>query len=162
MTRLLLLAVLGVCACDAGGDAQATPDAAPAPDACVPGAVTLQVTSPAAYACMEDFTAQLEVTNGACDQLTITGIHLAALVTAGPCGPPGPGDYQPTVATLAAGATATVLDLTTGPFCCTAPGCPATLECDEQFTFTLSTSRGVLSGTADTHLSLGGCPTVCQ
>jgi hypothetical protein len=63
---------------------------------------------------------------------------------------------------LALGETAVVLDLMSGPFCCLSPGCPAMLQCDESFTFEAVTNAGSFTGVTSSHLSLDGCPTVCQ
>lgn len=137
-------------------------DGAAPPDACVSGSVTAQVTSPSMYACMEPFRAAVRVTNDTCAPITVRSIMVAGVVTAGVCSPPGPGSYQPATATVAAGATVEVLDLSTGPFCCGAPGCPATLMCSETFTFTVDTTAGVVTDTASADLDLGGCSVVCQ
>jgi hypothetical protein len=144
--------LLAACGDDGGG--------APV-DACTPGAVTAEVTSPATYACMEPFHAAVSVTNGTCASITVRSIMIGAQVTAGVCGASGPGSYQPSTATVPAGATVEVLDLTTAPFCCGAPGCPATLECSETFTFTVDTTAGVVTDSVSSDLDLGGCSTVC-
>jgi hypothetical protein len=131
-------------------------------DACVASEVTLAVTTPQSYACHDPYKATLMVTNGSCETITIDSITVSAVVTSGPCGPPAPGTYTPMVTTIAPHTTATVLDLTSGPFCCGAPGCAAQMSCDETFTYQVPTSAAGLMATADAHLDLGGCDTVCQ
>ncbi len=131
-------------------------------DACVPGAVTVSVVTPVTYACHEPFRATLAVANGSCAQLTVQSIAIAGTVTTGNCTPPGPGTFKPTEATVEAGATTTILDFTGGNFCCTSPGCPASFQCDEHYTFTLTTSAGDLTATGDTHLSLDSCDEICK
>jgi len=69
--------------------------------------------------------------------------------------------YTPMQSQLALGETALVLDLASGPFCCLAPGCPASLQCDEDFTFEVVTNAGSFKSVSSSHLSLDNCPTVC-
>ncbi|HTJ47337.1 MAG TPA: hypothetical protein VL463_34800 [Kofleriaceae bacterium] len=130
-------------------------------DACVTKEVTLQVTTPIMYFCHTPFTAKLDVTNGSCAQIQVQSIAVTGVVTAGTCGAPGPGNYPPLVQFIDPGATVTVLDLHGGEYCCGAPGCPAQFECDERYTFEVSTSAGSLMQSQDVHLDLGGCSSVC-
>jgi hypothetical protein len=130
-------------------------------DACTPGAVTVQLTSPAAYFCHDPFKATVEVTNGSCDAITIQGITISASVVSGTCAPPADATLPPDVTTVAPGATVTVLDFTGAAFCCTSPGCPTPYQCDEELGFTVDTSAGPLVGGAATHLDLGGCTELC-
>jgi hypothetical protein len=156
MARLLLVLLV---ACS-GGDSKVGGSADAAP--CVPGAVVLDVTSPAQYACHEPFKAKLVVQNHSCQSVAIRNITVVGNVTSGTCGPAAPASYDPAVASVAAGGTATILDVTTGPFCCGAPGCPAAFACDETFDFTVATADAPLNGQASAHLDLGGCDTVCK
>jgi hypothetical protein len=128
---------------------------------CTPTASTVEVTGPATYACQQPYMAKVSLTNNSCAPMTVSAVKLSAAVTSGQCGPSGAGMYQPKQAKLAAGETAVVLDLTGGTFCCLAPGCPATLQCDEAFTFEAVTNAGSFSGVESSHLSLDGCPTIC-
>jgi hypothetical protein len=130
-------------------------------DACVEKEVTMQVTSPATYGCHQPFQAKIQVTNGSCAQIQIQSVMVAGSVTSGTCGAPGPGTYTPLVTSIESGQTATVLDLNGSEFCCGAPGCPAQFQCDERYTFQVQTSAAGLMQSVDTHLDLGGCPSVC-
>lgn len=131
-------------------------------DACVPGEATISVETPTAYACTEDYRAKVSLTNGTCATLRVVDVEISAIVTAGPCGPPAPASYTSLVRTVSPGRTAVLLDLTSDPFCCAAPGCPAELECDERYTFQVNTEDGPISATADVQLTLGGCSTICK
>ena len=123
--------------------------------------VTVAVTSPATYLCHEPYKAKLVLTNGSCASVTVQNIAISGMVTAGACSPPGPGNFNPVVSTVAAGQSVTILDTTTGPFCCTSPGCPASFQCDERFTLVVTSSAGMLTTTNMSHLSLDSCSEVC-
>lgn len=155
----IVVAFVFVAAC--GGDDQVhhQPDAPVAPDACGPSQVTIDVVAPVTYACHELFKSKVTLTNGSCAALTVSAIKLTTVVTAGQCGAPGVGMYPGM--TVAAGQSAAVLDLTSGAFCCLSPGCPTPLECDEEYTFELTTPSGMLSAKKTAHLSLGGCDVIC-
>jgi hypothetical protein len=62
---------------------------------------------------------------------------------------------------LQPGETGVLVDITSGAFCCRSPGCPATMQCDESFTFEVTTSAGVITGVTSAHLSLDSCDVVC-
>jgi len=158
--RLVLLVLACTTVGCSGSDDTPAVDAA-VPDACVPGAVTVAVTGPTSYACHAPFRATVSVTNGACQALTISKVDVTGVVTAGTCTPPGPGSYPPTVATVGAGKTVTIFDLTGGMFCCIDRACPASFECDETYTYKLTTSMGELTATNAAHLSLGSCDQIC-
>jgi hypothetical protein len=151
-----LVVVVFVVACSDDG-VRHVPDAPP--DQCVDGQPTLAAVTPAAYACHDPFTAKLTVTNDTCAALEVQSVRLSAVVTSGQCAPPGAGMFPGS--TIAAGQTGTVLDLTGDAFCCTSPGCPASFQCDETFTFDVMTSKGPLSATQAVHLSLDGCDVIC-
>lgn len=120
------------------------------------------IVAPSAYACHEPFKSKVSITNTSCENLTISAVKLTPMVTAGPCGAPGIGNYMPTTMALQPNETGVLVDLTTGPFCCTAPGCPAQLQCDESFTFEVTTNKGVFTAISNAHLSLDGCNEVCM
>lgn len=160
-TRTVLFVLLSTgCGDDSEPAADATMEAESTP--CVDEPVTLAVSSPSSYACGVGFQAEVSVTNGSCASITIQAVEITATVTEGLCAAAAPAGYPPAVASVGRGKTAVVLDLTADPFCCLAPGCPATLECDETFAFSVATSVGVLSSSVDAHLSLGGCGEICQ
>jgi hypothetical protein len=93
--------------------------------------------------------------------MSITQVHLTGMVTSGQCGPAAPGTYPAKTMLLRPHESGVVLDLTAGAFCCLAPGCPATFQCDESFTFDITTNAGVFSKTVSAHLSLDGCDVIC-
>ncbi len=157
---ILLAIVLTGCGDDAKSTIDASAETEVAP--CVDEPVTLTVTSPSTYACGVAFAATVSVDNGSCKPITVQKVELTAAVTEGVCEAAAPASYPPSTASVGRGKTVVVLDLATGPFCCRAPGCPATLECDETFTFTVTTSVGVLTSSVDAHVSLGGCGEVCR
>jgi len=157
---ILLAVVLTGCGDDAESAVDASAETEVVP--CVDEPVTLTVNSPSTYACGMAFAATVSVGNGSCKPITVQEVELTAAVTQGACEAAAPASYPPATASIGAGKTVVVLDLATGPFCCGAPGCPATFECDETFTFAVTTSVGVLTLSADAHLSLGGCGEVCR
>jgi hypothetical protein len=128
-------------------------------DACVPEAPVLEVTAPASYACHDKFMTKATLTNRSCEPLTVSAVKLSAVVTAGPCGAPGPGTFAGK--TIGPGETATVLDLDGDAFCCTPGACPAQYQCDEQYTLEVTTPSGTLMDVKTVHLSLDGCNEVC-
>lgn len=121
----------------------------------------VEIVAPTAYACNEPFKSTVSITNTSCAPLTVQTVKLTAAVTTGQCGPAGAGMYMPKQKMLAPSESAVVLDLTSGPFCCTAPGCPATLQCDESFTFEVVTNAGSFTKVVSSHLNLDGCNVVC-
>ncbi len=161
MTRTLSLVFVALLTGSCGGDddngGTPTPDATP----CVPGETEVAVATASEYACRQDFMATVMLTNRSCSNMVVSEVRIAAAVTAGECGPAGPGSYTPTMAFVAHNQTATILTLTSGPFCCLAPGCPPTLQCDERFDFTVVTNNGMFMGSASSHLDLDGCDVVC-
>jgi hypothetical protein len=131
---------------------------------CVSGPVTLTVTTPSSYTCMQNYQAEFAITNDSCDELVVQSIDLSATVLAGSspgCNPPGNGHYPPTTAGVARNRTATVFDLTSGAFCCTSPGCPADYTCFQDYEFSVETSAGTLTADAGVTLDLGGCTVIC-
>lgn len=129
---------------------------------CTPAAIVASVVSPEAYACEERFTASVSLVNGSCDPIAIEGVTISGAITAGACDPAAPFTYTPTVASVAAGETERVLELSGGQFCCGGDSCPAELLCTERFTFEVETSAGVFTVTADAEIDLGGCSVLCN
>jgi len=109
--------------------------------------------------CHDNYTAKVTLTNNTCSAITVQNVLLSAVVTSGQCGPPGPGTYQGS--TVGAGQTTTVLDLTSGPFCCGGSGCAASMQCDETYTFKVVTAATTYTATKDVHLSLDNCDVIC-
>jgi len=132
-------------------------------DSCSPGGSnSMALTGQASYVCHDPFKAKVTYTNNTCDPVVITGIKLSATTTSPGCTPPGDYTYQPNVTgTVMPGTTATVLDLTGNSFCCFNMACPATFDCDEDYTMTVLTAGGDLSQMESVHLTLGGCDTIC-
>ncbi|MBA3463155.1 MAG: hypothetical protein H0T46_24575 [Deltaproteobacteria bacterium] len=152
---LILLSVLAAC-----GEDDSVHHLGDAP-VCTPSDPTIEIVAPTVYACRDPFKSKVSITNNTCENLLVQSIRLTAAVTAGACGPAGPGTYQPMTMGLQPGETGVLLDLTSGPFCCRAPGCPASLQCDESFTFEVTTSAGVFTSVSMAHLNLDGCNVVC-
>ncbi len=161
--RRLVVAVigLGLAGCNCGDEGRA--DAGSDAGLCVPGAVSLAVTSPAAFACHAKYTATFRLTNGACAPVTVSALHITQTRTDGGCAVgPFTTNYQPTTTSVAAGQTATVLDLMGAAFCCTGTGCPTNYACQYQFDFTADTSAGTLTASSQLgDLQLGGCNELC-
>ena len=157
MRRFALVVITLAAACGDDGGVHHLADA----PVCTQDRPTIAIVAPSTYACHEPFKSKVSLTNnGSCD-LTVQDIKLTAEVTFGPCGPAGPGTYPPMTMVVQPGQTAVVLDLTSAPFCCTSPGCPSTLQCDETFRFEVTTNAGAISRVATAHLSLDGCDVVC-
>ena len=128
---------------------------------CTASPSPVEIVAPTAYACNEPFKSKVSITNTSCEPLTIQTVKLSAAVTSGQCGAAGPGMYPSRQMTLAPAETAVLLDLTAGPFCCTSPGCPATFQCDEAFTFMVVTNAGTFTKVVSSHLNLDGCGVIC-
>jgi hypothetical protein len=129
---------------------------------CVARPSVLAATGPTSYPCHTDFHATFAVTNNGCTPMTVTAVEIGeGTILSGDCGPSSAASYPPTLATVPAGQTATVLDLTTNPYCCGSPGCPATLQCQEQYQYTAVTSAGDLTTQSTVSIDLGGCSEVC-
>jgi hypothetical protein len=132
---------------------------------CTPGPVTIAVTQPSAFACHVPYTAQFSMTNGSCAPVTISAVDITgAIVDSTPnttCNPIGDSHYTPAelnTATVGAGKTATFFNLTGGKFCCTGGSCPPTFVCDETFSFSVTTSAGILTAPSlPGQLQLSGC-----
>lgn len=120
---------------------------------------TVALTTPTAYSCHDPYKAKLALANESCGSLGVTDIKIVGVVTTGQCSPPGPGTFPGSV--IAAGKSSTILDFTGGPFCCIAPGCPASFQCDEHYTFTIDTPQGPITKAQDVHLSLDSCNEIC-
>ncbi len=155
MRTVLLLSALAVGCGDDGVHHLA--DAPP----CTPAASTVQVMGSATYACQQPYMAKVSLTNLSCAPMTVTTVKLTAAVTNGQCSPAGAGMYPPKQAVLSQGETAVVLDLASGPFCCLAPGCPASFQCDEDFRYEVVTNAGSFTSVSSSHLSLDSCSTIC-
>ncbi len=116
-------------------------------------------TTPTAYACHDPFKLKIDLTNNSCAAVRVQDIKLTGVVTSGACSPPGPGNFP--AFTVAPSATSAILDFTGGPFCCIAPGCPASFQCDEQYTITIDTPQGPITKQTTAHLSLDNCNQIC-
>ncbi len=145
------------------------PPPPPQPDggaACiVDGGVSLAVTVPSQFLCHDPYRATFQVTNGSCQPVTVKSLTISDTITSGTCAPFSPGTYPPTTPIVPAGQTVTVLDVVSGPFCCTSPGCPPVFDCTATNTFTGAFTTPVFSGqlaaTANYSTHLGGCNEVC-
>lgn len=111
------------------------------------------------FTCHQNYTANVMLTNNTCAPLVVQSVNLSAVTTTGQCVPPSAAMYAGS--TVGAGQTTAVLDLKTNPFCCTSPGCPASFQCDETYTFDVVTASGTFTGSATTHLSLDSCDVIC-
>jgi len=130
---------------------------------CVATPSVLATTGPTSYPCHTDFHAAFAVTNNTCAPMTVTAVEISeGTILSGECGPSSPASITPTTPTVPVGQTVTVLDLTTGPYCCGSPGCPATLQCQEKYTYTAVTSAGDLTTDSTVSIDLGGCSEVCS
>jgi hypothetical protein len=125
------------------------------------GMVTMAVTTPPAFGCHDRFMSTLVMANGTCEDITVNSIAFSGVVTTGQCSPPAPGTAIPMTKTVSAGATTDVLDFNANPFCCISPGCPASFQCDEAYTWVADTSAGSITGMSMAHLSLDSCNQIC-
>jgi hypothetical protein len=150
--RFVLLTMLVACSSD--NNVHHLPDAP-----CTPVDPTIDVVAPTSYACHDPFKTKVTLTNSTCEPLVVSDVKLTAMITNGPCAPATAGMYPGQ--TVGVGLSNTVLDLTTGPFCCTPGACPTPFQCDETFTVTVDTPLGPLVKTETAHLSLDGCPEIC-
>src|SRR3954468_24964749 len=157
MRRFHIAMYLLVSACGSDDGGNHLPDA----PVCTSMDPALEIVAPTAYACHDPFKSKLSITNNTCDNLTISQVKLTAMVTSGPCGPAGPGTYPAMTMALQPHESGVLVDITSGPFCCGAPGCAAAMQCDEAFTFEITTNAGVFSKTASAHIDLSNCDVVC-
>lgn len=165
-SRMFVMAVVSLAAAcgDDGGARRDDVDAAMA-DACVPGEVSFTLEQPANFACGENFMFSITATNNSCEPLVVQNGVLSAEVLTGDCVPAGDAvlgaETGPPIGTIPPGRTQTFYMFEGNPFCCTAPGCPATFDCDERFTVTLQTNYGEQVFTNDGRVSLGNCDEIC-
>jgi hypothetical protein len=135
--------------------------------ACVAtGVPQLAVAGQTSYTCHQPYKETFTVSNPTCDQLTVSGIALSAMVTAsnGNCVPPAIAHYPASVAAVGPGTTGVVvLDLTGNDFCCIGSSCPASFTCDETYTSVVAFTAdgGTVTAMSDVHVDLGGCNEVC-
>jgi hypothetical protein len=159
---VLVVVVAQGCNCgdEAGRDAGVTADAGPLCQ--VDGGVSLAITTPTRFACQAQYTATFQLINTGCQSVTVSALHIRQARSSGVCAPgPFTSDYVPTTASVRAASTATVLDLKSAPFCCTAPGCPADYACAYDFVFTADTSAGVATASSSATLQLASCNVLC-
>ena len=120
---------------------------------------TVSVTTPTAYACHDPYKAKFVLQNDSCAAVRVSGIKITGTVTSGPCTPPGPGTAGGF--TVPPHDTQTISDFVGGAFCCFNNACPTPFQCDEHYVFEITTPEGVITKSADAHLSLDGCNQIC-
>ena len=122
----------------------------------------LRLSSYSLYTCHTGFGATVEVVNGSAKTVTVSDVELTAIGGATcPLAPVATWHYSPAVTAVAPGQNANVLVLASAPFCCPAPGCPASSISEWWYDFRITTSAGVLKGSAYSVIDLGGCSEVC-
>src|SRR5580704_17166921 len=99
-------------------------------DGCANGEVTMTVTGPPTYTCMQAFTSTIVLTNNTCNAISVTDGAVTGTVTDGSCTPPPPGTAHNVSKSVAAGATTTVVDFKGNDFCCLPGACPTPFQCD--------------------------------
>jgi hypothetical protein len=153
MSRLLAIAVIAACGTD---PVHHLPDAQ-----CLQAIADYVVatTMPGSFACHDPFKLKIDLTNNSCAGVRIEDVKLSGVVTSGACTPPGATMFPPF--TVAQSATSSIVDFTGGPFCCFKMNCPASFQCDEQYTITIDTPQGPITKTTTAHLSLDNCDVIC-
>jgi hypothetical protein len=120
------------------------------------GAVTAAITtSPTSYTqCTQSFLTTIEMTNGSCQTVTTSIIGFVSTVSGvGTCGFNGPEAYSSAndsnlPVSVAAGATATVFDLTNGNIGCCPTDAGCSIDCNDTLEWTLMTNIGPVSAIA--------------
>ncbi len=153
MSRVLAIAVIAACGNDTVHHLPDAPCLQQLTD------YVVATTMPASFACHDPFKLKIDLTNNSCAGVRIEDVKLSGAVTSGACTPPGPTMFP--AFTVAQSATSSIVDFTGNPFCCRAPGCPASFQCDEQYTITIDTPQGPITKTTTAHLSLDGCDQIC-
>lgn len=136
-----------------------------APGSCEAKPITAALTGAAAsYRCGQRLTVGISVTNGSCSSLAIQSVqlHHFAPVRESCQGVDKRFTFAPTLTTLGAGQTGTVLSYASDPFCCVNGPCHGTFSCPFEETFVAQTSAGAeTAGTAKFNVSYDpSCP-VC-
>lgn len=115
---------------------------------CVASPITASLSSVSSPTrCGQPIAAGIVVKNGACVPITIRSIQLTQTATAATfCSAQvATYTYAPTVSTVGAGQTVTVLNYTSQPFCCTGGACPGVSSCPYDEAFVVQTSEGPVS-----------------
>jgi hypothetical protein len=149
----------------AGNDAVAVSNAHDGSEGdCSPsGSVSLTIDTPGTYACHEPYKASFTIHNGSCSRVTVKSIQIASTVSSGSCRAPAGWNAEAVVDVVPAGKAVAIAKLTGRTFCCAAPGCTSALLCAERQDFTIETSHGVLTASADIQVNLeAGCSEVCS
>ncbi|MFN8094173.1 MAG: hypothetical protein U0599_18500 [Vicinamibacteria bacterium] len=130
---------------------------------CVATPITASLSSVSSPTrCGQPIAAGIVVKNGACVPITIRSIQLTQTATAATfCSAQvATYTYVPTVSTVGAGQTVTVLNYTSQPFCCTGGACPGVSNCPYDEAFVVQTSEGpVAAGSVPLVVSFDpSCP----
>jgi hypothetical protein len=129
-------------------------------DGCAQGQLSMTVTGPTGYVCHDPFKSTVTIRNDTCDAVTVSAISVVGSVTTGTCAPTPLYSY-PITKSVPAAQSVDVFDLTGGMFCCLTTACPSPFQCDETFTFTATTSAGMVMASDAAHLSLDACDVLC-
>ena len=154
MSRALALAVLAACGNDPVHHLADAPCLQELTD------YVTAYTMPGSFACHDPFKLRIDLTNNSCAGVRIEDVKLSGVVTSGACTPPAPTMFP--AFTVAPSATSAIVDFTGNPFCCIAPGCGPSLQCDEQYTITIDTPQGPITKQTTAHLSLDNCDVICS
>ena len=113
-----------------------------------------------AQRCGQRLAVDVVVTNGSCAAITILSLQLTQNAAAGPfCSAAvTQNSYAPTVSSVAAGQTRTILSFFTNVFCCAGGSCPGVTTCSYDETFVVQTSAGPLPA-GSVPLQVGFDPT---
>jgi hypothetical protein len=110
--------------------------------------VTASLSNPTTtLRCGQRFAAGVVVSNGSCEAIAIQSIQLTQNAMAGPfCSPSvAQFSYAPTVSSVGAGQTTTVLAFQSRAFCCVNGPCPGVTTCTNEEAFLVLTSAGPLN-----------------
>jgi hypothetical protein len=148
-----------------GSDGGSSPPGGGNPPACTAAPITSSLANaPTTLRCGQPVTVGVVVTNGSCSTLAIQSVVLnhQSPVTPNCQGANAQFTYVPSLASLPAGQTGTVLNFRSDPLCCVGGPCVTTFTCSFNEIFSVQTGAGpVPSGTVAVQVSYDpSCP-VC-
>lgn len=130
---------------------------------CTAGDISLSFETPDAYACHDHYRVAFTIRNGSCDTVTVQSIRIASSITSGTGTPAADWNTNASAAVIPPGKTALIANLVGSAFCCRPAPCVSGSSTGERQDFTVLTSAGVLTGSADIEVNLdAGCTEACE
>ncbi len=154
---------VGIAAAAAGGG-DTSPPTGGGPS-CTAAPITSTLSNPSTrLRCGQPLTTGIVVSNGSCSALTIEAVQLTQNAQPGSfcSAATSQFSYTPTITSVAAGQTATVLNFQSAAFCCTGGRCRAETVCTYDETFAVQTSAGAVpTGSVSVQVSFDASCPIC-